>query len=173
MSDIHPSAIVSASASIGSGTAVWEWSKVREGATIGTDCVIGQGVYIDHDVRIGDRCKIQNAVSIYHGVSIGDEVFVGPHATFTNDLVPRASNPDWMVVPTIVGDGASIGANATIVCGITLGAWCMVGAGSVVVDDVPEGALVVGNPAVVIDYVDRDGARRHAGPGERGSGVTP
>lgn len=164
MSTIHPSASVADSAAVGEGTSIWEWSKVREGAIIGKECVIGQGVYIDHGVRIGDRCKIQNHVSVYHGVTIGDRVFVGPSATFTNDLVPRADSTDWQVSPTVVEDGASIGANATIVCGTTLGRSCMIGAGSVVTGDVPAHALVVGNPARVIDYVDTDGRRRNVGP---------
>jgi len=162
---IHPTANVSQDASIGSGTSIWDWTKVREGARIGSDCQLGQGVYIDHDVVVGDGCKIQNGVSVYHGVSLGDHVFVGPNATFTNDLVPRAdSGADWKVVPTVVGDHASVGANATIVCGVHLGTACMVGAGAVVVRDVPPHALVVGNPARIIDYVALEGTRLGVGP---------
>ncbi len=162
---VHPSAQVSAEASIGAGTNIWDWSKVREGARIGAGCQIGQAVYIDHDVVVGDGCKIQNGVSVYFGVTLGDHVFVGPNASFTNDLAPRAaSGTDWQVVPTVVEDHASVGANATIVCGVRLGAACMVGAGAVVVRDVPPHALVVGNPARIIDYVALDGHRLGVGP---------
>lgn len=165
---IHPTASVDASALIGDGTMVWDWSRVREGARVGPRCRIGQQVYIDHDVAIGSDCKIQNGVQIYHGVTLGDHVFVGPGVTFTNDRVPRASSDDgWTVVPTRVEDHASIGANATIVCGTTLGRACMVGAGAVVTHDVPPQALVVGNPARVIDYVDLRGERLHIGPDGR------
>lgn len=161
---VHPSASVSPDARLGTGVSVWDWSKIREGACLGDQTSIGQGVYIDHDVVLGSGCKVQNGVSIYHGVSIGDEVFVGPHATFTNDLVPRAFGTGWQVTPTIVEDQASIGANATIVCGVTLGRACMVAAGSVVTADVPPFALVVGNPARIIDYVGLDGTRTMVGP---------
>jgi acetyltransferase-like isoleucine patch superfamily enzyme len=119
--------------------------------------VIGQCTYIDVGVHVGSHCKIQNGVSVYQGVTLGDAVFVGPSATFTNDLYPRARSPDWQVSPTLVEAGASIGANATIRCGITLGSHCMVGAGAVVVKDVPAHALVVGQPAHIIDYVNRSG----------------
>jgi UDP-2-acetamido-3-amino-2,3-dideoxy-glucuronate N-acetyltransferase len=166
---IHPTAVVSPEARIGDGVAIWEWSKVREGAEIGDGTTLGQGVYVDHDVHLGARCKVQNGVSIYHGVTIGHEVFVGPHVTFTNDRVPRAFGDGWEVVETLVEDRASIGANATVVCGTRLGRACMVGAGAVVVRDVPPHALVVGNPATVIDYVALDGSRLHVGP----SGAPP
>ena len=106
---------------------------------------------------IGDRCKLQNGVNVYNGVMIGEEVFVGPSVTFTNDLRPRAVG-DWEVVPTYVGDGVSIGANATIVCGVEIGPQAMVGAGSVVVKDVPPGAVVVGNPAQIIRQSDDSGS---------------
>lgn len=159
---VHPSAEVDPAASIADGTQIWNWTKVREAASIGRDCRIGQGVYIDHGVVIGDACKIQNGVSVFAGVSLGNSVFVGPAATFTNDRVPRASSgDDWTIVPTVVEDDVSIGANATIVCGVTLGRACMVGAGSVVTADVPPFALVVGNPARIIDYVGLDGEREY------------
>lgn len=162
---VHPTAEVDPRAIVGPGTAIWNWTKVREGAHVGPGCRIGQGVYIDHDVVIGEGCKIQNGVSVFAGVVLGDRVFVGPGATFTNDLVPRAASGDeWEIVPTVVGDDASVGANATVVCGIELGQACMVGAGAVVTHDVPPFALVVGVPAEVIDYVDRSGRRLHRGP---------
>lgn len=142
----HDSCDVSPDAEIGDGTTIWNWTKVREGARVGSDVTIGQHVYIDRDVTVGDRCKIQNGANVYAGVTLGDDVFVGPAVTFTNDLHPRAVGA-WELVPTVVEDGASIGANATIRCGVTLGAGCMVGAGSVVVRDVAPGHVVVGNPA--------------------------
>jgi acetyltransferase-like isoleucine patch superfamily enzyme len=159
---IHPSASVESGTSIGEGTKIWINVQVREGAHIGRDCILSKDVYVDHGVRIGDRCKIQNSVSVYHGVTIGDDVFVGPNACFTNDRVPRAFNADWKIVPTRVETGASIGANATIVCGVTVGEYAMVAAGAVVTRDVPPFALVAGNPARPIGRVDRMGNRLEA-----------
>lgn len=156
---IHPSANVHSNASIGSGTKVWINVQIRENAKIGEDCIISKDVYIDYSVRIGNRCKIQNSVSIYNGVTIEDEVFVGPNAAFTNDKVPRAFNPEWKVTPTLVQRGASIGANATIVCGIVIGHYSMVAAGSVVTKTVPSHALVMGNPAKIVGYVCQCGHR--------------
>jgi acetyltransferase-like isoleucine patch superfamily enzyme len=159
---IHPTASIDERASVGEGTKIWINVQVREGATIGRDCILSKDVYVDHGVAIGDGCKIQNSVSVYNGVTIGDEVFVGPNACFTNDKVPRANNPNWQVVPTRVGRGASIGANATIVCGIEIGEYAMIAAGSVVTRDVPAFALVMGNPARVVGRVDESGARVEA-----------
>jgi acetyltransferase-like isoleucine patch superfamily enzyme len=156
---IHPSAHVSPRASIGAGTKVWINAQVREDARIGANCVLSKDVYVDRGVRIGDRCKLQNGALVYHGVTLGDDVFVGPNATFTNDRVPRAFNADWKVVPTVVGEGASIGANATIVCGVELGEYCMVAAGSVVAASVPPYTLVMGNPARPVARIDRMGNR--------------
>lgn len=161
---IHPSATVDDRASIGDGTRVWINVQIREGASIGRDCILSKDVYIDHEVSIGDRCKVQNSVSVYNGVTIEDEVFVGPNACFTNDRIPRAFLADWKVTPTLVKRGASIGANATIVCGVTIGEYAMVGAGSVVTRDVEPHALVVGNPAKVVGYVDREGNRLEKRP---------
>jgi len=156
---IHPTAEVSPQSSIGEGTSIWNWTKVREGAEIGVNVNIGQCVYIDFNTEVGDRTKIQNGVSLYHGVTIGSDVFVGPNVTFTNDLIPRAHNNDWVVSKTNVEDGASIGANATIVCGINLGRHCMVAAGAVVTKNVPAHALVAGCPARIVDYVTITGKR--------------
>jgi acetyltransferase-like isoleucine patch superfamily enzyme len=158
---IHPTANVSNKASIGAGTKVWINVQVREDSHIGSGCILSKDVYIDHSVHIGDRCKIQNSVSVYHGVEIGDEVFVGPNVAFTNDRVPRAFNADWKITPTRIESGASIGANATIICGITIGEYAMVAAGSVVTKDVPPFTLVMGNPARVVAKIDKAGNRIH------------
>ncbi len=150
---VHPTAEVSADAVIGEGTSIWHCAQIREGARIGRHCNIGKDVYIDAEVVVGDDCKIQNFATLYRGVTLGDRVFVGPHACFTNDLYPRAVSPDWKLVPTTVKSGASIGANATILCGITIGRNAMVAAGAVVTHDVPAHALVSGVPAKVVHWV--------------------
>ncbi len=150
---MHPTAVVEEGAVIGEGTRIWHFAHIRSGARIGKNCNIGKGVYVDVDVEIGDRVKIQNFVSVYRGVKIEDDVFLGPHATLTNDLYPRSFNEDWKVVPTLIKRGASIGANATIICGVTIGEYAMVGAGAVVTKDVPPHALVYGNPARLKGFV--------------------
>ncbi|MHB1138064.1 MAG: acyltransferase [Microthrixaceae bacterium] len=154
---IHETAVVEDDVTIGAGTSVWLHSQIRRGASIGTGCNLGKNVFVDAGVSIGDRVKIQNNVSVYAGVTIEDEVFVGPSAVFTNDLYPRATNADWQITPTFVRRGASIGANATIVCGNTIGRFAMVGSGSVVTRDIRDHELVVGNPARRIGWVDRAG----------------
>lgn len=156
---IHPTANVSDKSSIGQGTKVWINVQIREDVVIGAGCILSKDVYVDHAVKIGDRCKIQNSVSVYNGVEIGDDVFVGPNACFTNDRVPRAFNADWSITKTFVHSGASIGANATIVCGITIGEYAMVAAGSVVTKDVAPYTLVMGNPARAVAKIDREGNR--------------
>jgi UDP-2-acetamido-3-amino-2,3-dideoxy-glucuronate N-acetyltransferase len=172
---VHPSAEVSPEAHVGAGTRIWRQAHIREGASIGSDCNIGKGVYIDTHVRIGSRVKIQNSVSVFEGVTLEDGVFVGPHVCFTNDLFPRAITPsgklksaaDWRITPTLVRYGASIGAGAIIVCGVTVGSFALVGAGSVVTRDVPAHALVLGNPARQHGYVCRC-AQRLTGIREQG-----
>jgi acetyltransferase-like isoleucine patch superfamily enzyme len=152
---IHPTADVSPEATIGEGTQIWHEAQVREGACIGRECVLGKSVYVDAGVRIGDRCKIQNRASIFHGVTLEDGVFVGPHAVFANDRFPRATNADgslksdadWTVEPTRVERGASVGAGAVILPGVTIGRLAMVAAGAVVTADVAAHAIVKGNPA--------------------------
>jgi UDP-2-acetamido-3-amino-2,3-dideoxy-glucuronate N-acetyltransferase len=153
--EIHPSATVEPGAIVGPCTRIWHRSHVRAGSRIGRDCSLGFSVFVDTGVEIGDRCKIQNHVSLYRGVVLEDEVFVGPSAAFTNDLKPRAQSPAWELSPTTVREGASIGANATIVCGVEIGAWALVGAGTVVTADVPPHALVVGVPGRVHGWVCR------------------
>ncbi|OLS32576.1 MAG: dTDP-3-amino-3,6-dideoxy-alpha-D-galactopyranose 3-N-acetyltransferase [Candidatus Heimdallarchaeota archaeon AB_125] len=150
---VHPTAFIEDDVKIGDGTKIWHQVQVRKGAAIGKNCIFGKSVFIDFEVTIGDNVKIQNFVSVYHGVTLEDDVFVGPHVCFTNDLLPRAANPDWELVPTLVKKGASIGANATVVCGITIGEYSMIGAGSLVSKDVPAHGLVFGNPARLKGYV--------------------
>lgn len=156
---VHPTADVEEGAQLGAGTKVWHLAHVRSTAKIGAGCVIGRNVYVDADTVVGDLVKIQNNVSVYKGVTIEDEVFVGPCAVFTNDFRPRAQNPDWTITPTLVRRGASIGANATIVCGHTLGAYCFIAAGAVVAKDVPDFALMAGVPARRIGWMSHNGAR--------------
>jgi acetyltransferase-like isoleucine patch superfamily enzyme len=158
---IHPTADVSPQATLGEGTRVWHEAQVREGAIIGRNCILGKGVYVDFGVKIGDNVKIQNRSSVYHGVELESGVFVGPHVVFTNDLLPRAVNPDgtlksdadWEEGHILVREGASLGAGAIIVTGVTIGRWAMVGAGAVVTRDVPDYGLVYGNPARLQGWV--------------------
>ena len=153
---IHPSAHVDNRAIIGENTKIWINVQIREEVVIGKNCVISKDVYIDKDVKIGENCKIQNSVSIYHGVTIEDDVFVGPNVTFTNDRIPRAFG-DWKVTPTLIKKGVSLGANSTIVCGITIGEYALVAAGSVVTKSVEPYSMVMGNPARHAYYVDEMG----------------
>lgn len=167
---IHPTAEVHAAATIGDGTMIWNFAQIRENVSIGRECTFGKGCYVDAGVKIGDQVKIQNNASIFHGVTLEDGVFIGPHVCFTNDLYPRAINPDcsrkeptdWMIMPTRVCFGAAIGANSTIRCGVTIGRWAMVGAGSVVTKDVPAFGLVFGAPATLHGYVCPCGQRLDA-----------
>lgn len=156
---VHETAIVSEKAKIGDDTRIWVNVQIREDAEIGSNCIISKDVYIDHQVKIGSKVKIQNSVSVYKGVTIEDEVFVGPNAVFTNDYYPRAQNENWKITETLVKKGASIGANATIICGNTIGEYATVGAGSVVIKDVPPHALVVGNPAKIVGKVCKCGMK--------------
>lgn len=174
---VHPSSVVSPGARIGEGTKIWQNSQVREDVVIGSHCIISMGVYIDAGVQIGSNVKIQNGISIYHGVTLEDGVFCGPHCVFTNDKLPRAINPDgslkggedWAVSETLVRRGASIGANATIVCGVEIGEWAMVAAGAVVTKNVPDHGLVVGNPARLFGFVCYCGHKLTlAGEGQNG-----
>ncbi len=158
---VHTSAEVSDKARIGDGTSIWHHSQVREGAQLGQNCILGKGVYVDAGVSIGNNVKIQNYVSVYHGVTIEDGVFIGPHVCFTNDLRPRAINPDgtlkasddWVLSETLIKRGAALGANSTVRCGVTIGEWAMIGSGSVITRDIPAYGLVMGNPARLKGFV--------------------
>jgi UDP-2-acetamido-3-amino-2,3-dideoxy-glucuronate N-acetyltransferase len=164
---IHPTATVAASAVVGDRTQIWMHCQIREDARLGEDCILGKNIYVDTGVQIGSRVKIQNNVSLFAGVTIEDGVFVGPHVCFTNDKVPRAINPDgslkaatdWQITETRVQTGAAIGANTTVVCGVTIGAWAMIGSGSLVSRSVPAYALVYGNPARRAGWVTPSGER--------------
>lgn len=160
---IHETAVVDEPCEIGAGTRVWHFSHVLKGSRIGANCTLGQNVSIGPDVTIGDNCKIQNNVSVYKGVTLEQGVFCGPSCVFTNVMTPRAEvDRATEFSPTLVRRGASIGANATIVCGVTLGKYSMIGAGSVVTKDVPDFALVAGVPARRIGWVSRVGERLDA-----------
>lgn len=162
---VHATADVADSASIGTGSRVWHYAQVREDAVLGENCIVGRGVYIGTGVVMGNNCKVQNYALVYEPASLGDGVFVGPAVVFTNDEFPRAINPDgtvksasdWHAVGVTVLEGASIGARSVCVAPVTIGAWALVGAGAVVVRDVPDFALVVGSPARRIGWVGHAG----------------
>ena len=157
---IHPSAIVDAGARIGAGTRVWHFAHVCAGARIGVRCSLGQGVFVANDVTIGDNVKVQNHVSVYDAVTLEDDVFCGPSMVFTNVHNPRSAVPrKHEYRRTRVRQGATLGANCTIVCGVTIGRHAFVGAGAVVSRDVPDFALVVGVPARRIGWMSRHGER--------------
>lgn len=158
---IHPTAEVSPEACIGRGTRIWHEAQVREGAVVGAGCNIGKGVYIGPGVVVGDRVKIQNRASLYPDLTVEDGAFIGPHAVFANDRYPRSITPegrpltdaDWEREPTLVRHGASIGAGAVIMCGVTIGRWALVGAAALVTRDVPDHGLMMGAPARLVGYV--------------------
>lgn len=155
---IHESAYVDEGAVIGEGSRVWHFSHVMSGASIGRDCVVGQNVMIGPSVSVGDNCKIQNNVSLYKGVELEDGVFCGPSCVFTNVINPRAFlEKKEEFRSTLVKRGASIGANATIVCGVTIGRYALIGAGAVVTRDVPDYALMLGVPARQVGWVNQAG----------------
>jgi acetyltransferase-like isoleucine patch superfamily enzyme len=164
---IHPTAEVEPGADIGPNTRIWHFAHVRAGAIVGSDCSLGHGVYVDSGAVVGNNVKLQNRVSVFRGVTLEDGVFVGPHASFTNDKYPRAITPDgallsdedWQPVQTLVKYGASIGAGAIILPGVTIGRWAMIGASCLVTRDVPDHGLVLGSPARLAGYACRCGHR--------------
>lgn len=157
---VHPSAVVDLGAKIGDGTRIWHFSHIMTGSVIGANCIIGQNVLVSTEVVLGNNVKVQNNVSIYTGVICEDDVFLGPSCVFTNVINPRSFiNRKNEFKSTIVKKGASIGANATILCGIIIGEYAMIGAGTVVTKDVEPYALIVGNPGRKIGMVDKEGNR--------------
>lgn len=157
---IHNSAIVDQGAKIGAGSKVWHFCHIMSSAVLGENCSLGQNCFVADDVKLGDNVKVQNNVSIYKGVTCEDDVFLGPSMVFTNVINPRSHvirKNEYQ--STLVKRGATIGANATIVCGITIGEYAFIGAGAVVTKDVEPYALVVGNPARKIGYMDEEGNR--------------
>ncbi len=155
---IHPTAVVDEGAAIGAGTKVWHFCHISAKSVVGQNCVVGQNVFIDNDVVIGNGVKIQNNVSVYKGVTVEDDVFLGPSMVFTNVINPRSFiERKQEFKPTLIQKGASIGANATIICGCTIGSYALIGAGAVVTKTVPHYALVMGNPAKQTGWVSMAG----------------
>jgi len=152
---VHPTSVVDDGVIIGEGTKIWHFCHIQEGARIGKRCSMGQNVNVSNNVKVGDGCKVQNNVSLYEGVELEDDVFCGPSCVFTNDLTPRAKYPKGRAAykKTLIKHGASIGANATVVCGNTIGEWAMIAAGAVVTSDVPNHALMMGVPARIRGWV--------------------
>lgn len=160
---VHPTSVIDDNAEIGDGTKIWHFSHIQSGAIIGENCSLGQNVNISNNVKIGNGVKIQNNVSVYEGVELEDYVFCGPSCVFTNDLTPRAKYPKGRsgYKKTLVREGASIGANATVVCGCTIGRWALIGAGAVVTSNVPDHALMLGVPAKCRGWVCECGEILH------------
>ena len=159
---VHESSFVDEGVQIGKGTRIWHFSHIQSGARIGAECILGQNVNVGNNVKVGNYCKIQNNVSIYEGVELQDYVFCGPSMIFTNIRLPRSEFPQQGIKyyeKTLVKKSASIGANATIVCGITIGEYALIGSGSVVTKDVPAFALVIGNPGKITGWVSKIGER--------------
>ena len=159
---VHESSFVDKGVQIGKGTRIWHFSHIQSGARIGAECILGQNVNVGNNVKVGNYCKIQNNVSIYEGVELQDYVFCGPSMIFTNIRLPRSEFPQQgnkYYEKTLVKKSASIGANATIVCGITIGEYALIGSGSVVTKDVPAFALVIGNPGKITGWVSKIGER--------------
>lgn len=157
---VHESSYIDDGAKIGKGTKIWHFSHIMSGAVIGMNCSIGQSCTVENKAKIGDRVKLQNNISVYGLVEIEDDVFLGPSMVFTNDINPRSLFPKkGDFIPTKVKKGASIGANATIVCGITIGKWAFIGAGAVVTKNIPDYALVMGNPAKLKGFMCKCGEK--------------
>ena len=164
----HPTALVGEKAVVGEGTRVWAFVNIMDGANIGRNCNICDHCYVEGKVVVGDNVTVKNNVPLYDGVVIEDGVFVGPNATFVNDRRPRSRSAGWTLERTLIRKGASVGANATVMCGVTVGEYAVIGAGCVVVKDVPPHAIVVGNPARKVGRVGADG--KPARPVRKGKG---
>jgi len=161
-SKVHPSSIVDQGAVIGEGTAIWHFSHICSGAVIGKNCSIGQNVLVADKAVLGNGVKIQNNVAIYGGVTVEDDVFLGPSCVLTNVTNPRSQvSRKTLYEKTLIRRGSTIGANATIICGITLGRYCFIGAGAVVTKDVPDYGLVLGNPGKLSGFMSRHGHKLH------------
>ena len=164
---VHASADLESDVSVGPRTSIWNRAVLRNGASVGAECIIGRDAFIDEGVHLGDRVKVQNGALVYHGVTVGNGVFIGPGAILTNDRYPRAitatgelaRGDDWTVSPIELRDGCSIGAGAVVVAGTTIGRFATVGAGAIVTRDVPDFALVAGNPARRLGWVCACGSR--------------
>ena len=175
---VHPTAEIHPHSVVGDGSVIWHYCQIRERAIIGRNCVLGKNVYVDVDVRMGQNCKIQNNVCLFRGTELEDGVFVGPHSVLLNDKLPRAIKPDgtlkgpgdWTVSGVTVRYGASVGGRSVLLPGIVIGRWAMIGAGAVVTRDVPDFALVYGNPARLCGYVDAAGNKRTEPPAPRRGG---
>ena len=171
-SNIHSTADVAESAVIPASSRVWHYAQIRENATLGANCIVGRGAYVGTGVVVGDNCKIQNFALVYEPARLANGVFIGPAVVFTNDQFPRAVNADgspktasdWQPVGVTVGEGASIGASSVCIAPLSIGAWALVGSGSTVTKNVPDFALVVGNPAKRIGWVGRAGVPLVEGP---------
>jgi UDP-2-acetamido-3-amino-2,3-dideoxy-glucuronate N-acetyltransferase len=178
---VHPTADIEPNVTVGPDSSIWHRAQVRTGARIGAECIVGRDAFIDEGVELGDRVKVQNGALVYHGVTVGDGVFIGPGAILTNDRYPRAITStgdlaradDWAVSPIVLEGGCSIGAGAVVVAGVTIGAFATVGAGAVVTRDVPNHALVVGNPARRLGWVCACGARLVDSGGDPAAAVPP
>ena len=159
---IHKSSYIDENVKIGAGTKIWHFSHIQEGSSIGTNCTLGQNVNVANNVKIGNFCKIQNNVSLYEGVTLKDYVFCGPSMVFTNIIKPRCKYPQKgsnYYKNTLVKEGASIGANATIICGITIGEHAIISANALINTDVPDHALMIGVPAIQRGWVDEKGSK--------------
>lgn len=157
---IHSTAVIDPGASIGDDTYIWHFCHVMKGAVIGSNCLLGQNVFLDNNVMIGNGVKVQNNISLYNGVIIEDDVFIGPSAVFTNVINPRSFiERKNEFKRTLIKKGSTIGANATIICGVQVGCYAMIGAGAVVTKDVSDNAIVTGNPAVQQGWISNAGAK--------------
>ncbi|MEJ2272930.1 MAG: acyltransferase [Candidatus Bathyarchaeota archaeon] len=156
---VDPTAIIDKNVKLGNGTKIWHFVHIMKDAKLGTNCTVADYVHIGKGVTIGNNVKLENRTTIYEGVTIENNVFVGPHVTFTNDLFPRSSNPDWKILSTLVKKGSSIGAGSVIICGITIGENTMIGASSTVTKDMPSHSLAYGNPARIRGFICKCGKK--------------